>query len=75
MKKRPGQVIAVILLAAILNSCAFFKLKDELEVMEDNVGIGDEITNRSPDKKPVIVMLYSKVDGKQQIVGLRRTLS
>jgi len=71
MHKRAGQIITIFLLVILLNSCAFFKLKDELEVLEENVGIGGEIDNLSPENKPVIVMLYSEVDGKQQIVGLR----
>jgi len=71
MSKIAFQIIAIVLLVMLINSCAFFKLKEELEVMESNIGIGGEIENRSPEQKPLIVILYSEVDGKQQIVGLR----
>ena len=71
MNKCASQIMTIFLLGIMLNSCAFFKLKRDIKVMESNVGIGGVITNRSPEQKPVLIMLYSEVDGKQQIVGFR----
>jgi len=66
-----NQIIAFFLVILLLTGCSFIRLKEDIETMEANVGIGGEITSRSPEQKPLIVMLYSEVDGKQQIVGLR----
>jgi pimeloyl-ACP methyl ester carboxylesterase len=67
MNTRTGQLIAILVVILILNSCAFFKLKKEIETMQTMIGVGGEITNRSPKQRPLIVVLYTEVGGKKQI--------
>ena len=67
MSKSATQMIVLFLALSLLTGCAFFKLKEEIEVMETNVGIGGEINSSSPQQLPLTVILYSEVEGKKQI--------
>ena len=67
MSKSATQMIVLLLALSLLTGCAFFKLKEEIEVMETNVGIGGEIKSRSPQQMPLTVILYSEVEGQKQI--------
>jgi triacylglycerol esterase/lipase EstA (alpha/beta hydrolase family) len=71
MNKHAFQFIAILLLVTHLSSCAFMKLKEDIKVLESNIGIGGDIKNRSLQQKPLIVILYEEVDGERQIVGIK----
>ena len=65
------RIMVVVLAAAVMHSCAFFKLKEEIQVMETNVGIGGEITSGSQLQLPLTVILYSEVEGQKQIKNVQ----
>ena len=61
----------MLLAAVVLHSCAFFKLKEEIQVMETNVGIGGEIRSSSQLQLPLTVILYSEVERQIQIKNVQ----
>ena len=71
MYSRVVQFVTVCIVILFLNNCVFFKLKEDLELVKKNTGIGGEIKNRSPEGKSIIAILYTENDGKKQIAGFR----
>lgn len=63
VKRNMIMLAAVIATAALLlNGCAFFKLKKDLESLGTVTGLSGEIVNRSPKKLPVTVILFVETD-------------
>jgi pimeloyl-ACP methyl ester carboxylesterase len=54
-----------------LTGCAFFKLKEEIQIMQTNVAIGGELKTGSPQQLPITVIIYSEVDGQIQIQNVQ----
>lgn len=67
MRTRTMRAMALFLMLLLLTGCAFFKLKEDIQVMQSNVAIGGEIKTRSPLQNPLTVILYSETEGKKQI--------
>jgi len=71
---RAGKLMVILLLAIVMSGCAtytFLKLRGEVKTLETVIGIGGEITNRSPNKQPLIVVLFTELDGEKQIKNFR----
>jgi pimeloyl-ACP methyl ester carboxylesterase len=67
MNKGVLHVLAISLAAIILNGCMFGKLKEDIKIMQSVVGISGEVTNRSPNKQPLIILIYTEAAGQKQI--------
>jgi pimeloyl-ACP methyl ester carboxylesterase len=67
MNLRIHQFIAFFLVILLLDSCMFGELKKDIKTMESVIGIGGEITNQSPHKQPLIILIYTEVDGQKHI--------
>ena len=61
------QGAVLLVLGLLLTSCAFFKLKEDLQMMKTNAALSGEIINRSAVKGPLTVILYEDAEGKKQI--------
>jgi pimeloyl-ACP methyl ester carboxylesterase len=71
MVKRIFQCISILLFITLFNSCAFKKLKQDIEMYESMAGIGGNITNQSPNQQPLIVLTYTESDNKKQIYNFK----
>ena len=71
MVKRIFQWISILLSVMLLNSCAFKKLKQDIELFESVVGLGGEFINQSPHKKPLIFLIYTVSENKKQIYNIK----
>jgi pimeloyl-ACP methyl ester carboxylesterase len=67
MNKRILQFIGILLAVIFLNSCMFRKLKEDVKTIESTIGIGGEITNQSPNKQPLTILIYTEIEGKKNI--------
>ena len=67
MRKTWLQMAAIFAPVALLIGCTFLKLKEDIQVMETNVGLGGEIKTSSLQQLPLTVILYSEIDGQKQI--------
>ena len=65
------QCITLLSVTILLHSCAFFKLKEEVETYQSVVGIGGEITNRSLHKKPLTILTYVETDAGRQVYNFK----
>lgn len=71
---RAGKFMVILLLVILMSSCAtytFFKLRGEVKTTQRVIGIGGEITNLSPQKQPLIVVLFTETDGEKKIKNFR----
>jgi len=65
------KVMVLFCAVLLLTGCTFFKLKEEIQLMQTNVAIGGEIKNRSTMQKPLIIILYSEGEGEKQIKNIQ----
>ena len=65
-------VVSVFLVAAsllLLSGCDFMRLKKEVKVLDQIGSIQGRITNESPQKKPVIVLMYQFLPEGKKLVA------
>ena len=67
MDKRILQFVGILLAVIFLNSCMFRKLKEDVKTIESTIGIGGEITNQSPNKQPLTILIYTEIEGQKNI--------
>lgn len=61
-------VIALLLLIFChLSGCMLFKLRQDVQISKDSCLLFGEVVNRSPLKKPIIVVAYSHTDNEVKI--------
>ena len=59
--------IMSVALAMLLTSCAFLKLKEDIQTMETSVGFAGKIEVHTRLQQPLVVILYSEAEGEKQI--------
>lgn len=59
--------MTILLALILLHSCAFIKLKEDIETMQSVVGIRGKITNQSPNKQPLTIVTYVETDSQKLV--------
>jgi len=57
----------VFLIVILVSACAFKELREDIEIMQTVIGIGGDISNRSPHQRPLIVLIYSENESRIMI--------
>jgi len=67
MKRFLYQAVPVFLIVILVSACAFKELREDIEIMQTVIGIGGDISNRSPHQRPLIVLIYSENESRIMI--------